>query len=115
MKHYLLHAITTASFLLVPIVLADDHVMTATEIDQLAEELSNWGRWGVDDEMGTLNLITANTRKAAASLVEHGVSVSMAQDSDTNPWAVDKIGVRFHGLVHSHIDALCHYHYKGRY
>lgn len=115
---------------------ADDPIMMEAEIDQLVEDISNWGRWGADDQLGTLNLITAETRKAAANLVEQGISVSLSQDllleaavdngnpfehdmptmpSTTNPWAVDKIGVRFHGLVHSHIDALCHYHYKGKY
>ena len=110
--------------------------ISAAEIDRMVIELSNWGRWGSDDQLGTLNLITPATRKAAAALVEEGISVSMAQDlltesapdngnpfehdmptlpSDNNPWAVDKIGVRFHGLVHSHIDALCHHHYQGRY
>ena len=118
------------------LVRADDHVMTEDEIDQLTRDLSNWGRWGADDQLGTLNLITPEKRREAAGLVERGESVSMAQDllietaadngnpfehemptlpSEKNPWAVDKIGVRFHGLVHSHIDALCHYHYKGRY
>ena len=31
----------------------------------LMERLSNWGRWGVDDELGTLNFITATVRLAA--------------------------------------------------
>ncbi|MBM87171.1 MAG: cyclase [Gammaproteobacteria bacterium] len=117
-------------------VFAADHVMADNEIDQLVQDLSNWGRWGADDQLGTLNLITEEKRREAAAIVRHGVSVSMAQDlliepaadngnpfehqmptlpSEINPWAVDKIGVRFHGLVHSHIDALCHYHYKGKY
>ena len=29
-------------------------------------ELSNWGRWGKDDQIGTLNLITPDKRKAGA-------------------------------------------------
>ena len=29
--------------------------------------LSNWGRWGEDDQLGTLNLIIPQTRLAAAS------------------------------------------------
>ena len=32
--------------------------------------LSNWGRWGKDDELGTINLITPEKRAAAARLVD---------------------------------------------
>src|SRR2546423_1824204 len=40
--------------------------------------LSNWGRWGDDDELGTLNHITDDVRLAAARAVRHGRSVSCA-------------------------------------
>lgn len=40
------------------------------------DTLSNWGRWGDDDERGTLNLITDEVRIAAARAVRHGRSVS---------------------------------------
>ena len=40
-------------------------------------ELSNWGKWGKDDQAGTIHLITPAKRKAAAALVREGVSVSM--------------------------------------
>ena len=42
------------------------------------ETLSNWGRWGDDDELGTLNHITDDVRLAAARAVRHGRSVSCA-------------------------------------
>src|SRR5262249_50957 len=45
-------------------------------------ELSNWGKWGKDDEAGTLNLITATKRKSAAGLVKEGFSVSMSLNAD---------------------------------
>ena len=45
--------------------------------------LSNWGRWGKDDELGTLNLITPAKRKAAAALVREGVTVSLASIAQT--------------------------------
>ena len=35
--------------------------------------LSNWGRWGAEDQLGCLNLITPAKRKQAASLVQDGV------------------------------------------
>lgn len=39
---------------------------------------SNWGRWGDDDELGTLNLITDEVRERAAREVRTGRSVSLA-------------------------------------
>jgi kynurenine formamidase len=44
------------------------------------DTLSNWGRWGDDDELGTLNHITDEVRLAAARAVRHGRSVSCAWD-----------------------------------
>ena len=41
--------------------------------------LSNWGRWGDDDQRGTLNLITPAKRKQAAALVQEGATVSCAR------------------------------------
>src|SRR6266545_4736007 len=61
--------------------------------------LSNWGRWGDDDELGTLNHITDDVRLAAARAVRHGRSVScawevavpedMERSTTTCPWAAD--------------------------
>jgi hypothetical protein len=41
------------------------------------KELSNWGRWGADDELGTLNLITVEKRKQALALAKTGTVVSL--------------------------------------
>lgn len=43
---------------------------------------SNWGRWGVDDQLGTLNLITDSVRGRAAEQVRTGRSVSLAMPID---------------------------------
>jgi kynurenine formamidase len=50
-------------------------------IDYL-RELSNWGRWGKDDRLGTFNLITEDVRVQAAGLVRDGTAVSLAFDID---------------------------------
>lgn len=65
-----------------------------SEDDVLAyhERLSNWGRWGPDDQLGTLNLITPEVRTRAAALVRDGVSVSCAQDLITFPQEGDMFG-----------------------
>ena len=47
------------------------------------ESLSNWGRWGADDQLGCLNLIGPEQRKRAVALVEEGVSVSCARPITT--------------------------------
>ncbi|GAA3450814.1 cyclase family protein [Dactylosporangium matsuzakiense] len=54
--------------------------MTATQDEVLGyfDTLSNWGRWGDDDQLGTLNHITDEVRLAAARSVRHGRSVSCA-------------------------------------
>jgi kynurenine formamidase len=44
------------------------------------EDLKNWGRWGLDDQRGTLNLIKPEHRTAAARLVTEGRTVSCARD-----------------------------------
>ena len=41
----------------------------------MMDSLSNWGRWGDDDQLGTLNYVTPEVRRAAALLVTEGVSV----------------------------------------
>src|SRR5450755_4593471 len=56
--------------------------LTKEDVDRWMTDLSNWGKWGKDDQAGTLNLITSAKRKAAAGLVRDGVSVSMSMDAD---------------------------------
>ena len=38
----------------------------------VAAKVNNWGRWGADDEIGTLNLITDDVRRRAAACVRTG-------------------------------------------
>ncbi len=95
-------------------------------------ELSNWGRWGKEDQMGTVNLITAEKRKEAAALVKEGVPVSLSHDyltekapDNDNPfghkmlapsgdWFMDQYSVVYHGLAHTHMDSLAHTSWKGK-
>lgn len=48
-------------------------------IHQAAERYRNWGRWGEDDVLGTLNFITEDIRVHAASLVRSGITFSLSQ------------------------------------
>jgi kynurenine formamidase len=113
---------------------------TRSAFDQTYEECKNWGRWGVDDEIGAANYIGADEVVAATRLVSHGRTVSCAWPLDTiagpdNPkpvvhhmtqlqdvhigdsgdlrFAADYVGIEFHGDAHSHLDALCHIAFKG--
>ena len=118
--------------------------VTKTQFDAWMTELSNWGRWGDDDQLGALNLITPAKRVEAAKLVETGQVVSMARpielqvlddpdaasanrrpvlmgavrsvfDIDTaNGYFWERYEVEYHGLLLSHLDALCHVAYEGR-
>lgn len=90
------------------------------------QRFSNWGRWGADDELGTLNFITPAKRVEAASLVREGRTISLAHPIDThaspaNPYPahhfiavgesggmLDYFGCFIHGVTNTHIDAFCH-------
>ena len=52
--------------------------LTIEEFDTLFESVKNWGRWGPDDELGTLNYLTPAKVAAAAGLVRSGRRVSLA-------------------------------------
>jgi kynurenine formamidase len=52
------------------------------EIAKAARAYSNWGRWGENDVLGTVNFLTQEKRRAAAALVRKGTSFSLAQRFD---------------------------------
>lgn len=54
------------------------------EIGARADAYRNWGRWGEDDVLGTLNFIEPAMRAAAAALVRDGRAISLAQAFDTD-------------------------------
>jgi kynurenine formamidase len=107
--------------------------MATAEVLAFHDTLSNWGRWGDDDQVGTLNLITPQVTAAAAATVRTGRSVSCARPLDTvssadNPQPVahhmtgtategmgaDYFAISPHGFATSHIDALCHIFHEGK-
>jgi len=101
--------------------------LNAEEFDQLFQQVKNWGRWGADDQLGSVNLITAAKRKQALSLAKTGQTVSLVHnpltdkaDDNASPFehtmnrgfTTDTYRVTYHGYAHSHIDALCHILYQ---
>lgn len=123
--------------------------VTKAQVQRWMTELSNWGRWGKDDQLGTLNLITAQKRQQALALARRGVVVSMEQPvalvampestrRDGRSHASSFYEIRFrtfpdpdletgnpgfssdikeyhvHGPM-THLDALCHASYQGKW
>lgn len=102
---------------------------TREEVDSYFEQ-NNWGRWGDDDEVGAVNLITPEKRIAAAQLVRSGRAISVSRyfpkepgPGNPNPadhwmytqdrgpgsgFAADYLGIAFHGSAATHLDAICH-------
>jgi hypothetical protein len=50
--------------------------VSAKEFEELFAQVCNWGRWGPNDQRGTLNFITAEHVRAAAGLVRWGRTIS---------------------------------------
>ena len=59
--------------------MTERNLPTREEVDSYFKDRSNWGRWGKDDEVGAINLITPQKRVAAAGLVRSGRSVSLSR------------------------------------
>ena len=53
--------------------------LTVAQLEAWIDEYSNWGRWGEDDDLGAIQLITPEKRVQAAALVRDGVTVSLAE------------------------------------
>jgi len=134
-KSYFLAVLATLTIVL-GVSSADAQVkMNETDIERLVKDLSNWGRWGKQDQLGALNLITNAKRLEAVKLVKEGVSVSLARQAETvqsldNPkpfehemlltgegtgqFSADRYSVPYHGFAHTHMDSLCHLFYRGK-
>ena len=112
---------------------------TPQDFVRLQKQLSNWNRWGPNDQMGAVNLITPAKRKAALETVKEGVSISMARNAEIkeavdNPAPIvrkttrtgasvpktgiastsDTFFISYHGMAHTHMDSLCHFVYDGK-
>ena len=109
-------------------------LVTLDTLKRWEKELSNWGRWGKDDQRGLLNLITPEKTKQALTLVTEGRTVTLQINpikktgSDVGGFgenvhrmaridpktgvpqgALDIIQLSIHDGLNSHLDALCHY------
>jgi kynurenine formamidase len=111
--------------------------LTKADIDRMAQKVSNAGRWGADDQLGTLNLITPAKRKQALALATHGTTVSLAHEQSTEKsddnrqpliqtirppnfkpgeattFVFETYTMNYHGGYFTHMDALGHCFYDG--
>ena len=113
--------------------------ISKAQFDRWMTQLSNWGRWGKEDQLGALNLITAAKRQQAAALVKTGTTVSLSRplalgkDANTSraintggslnnmffinaaaEWIMERHEIEYHGGRLTHLDALCHVAYNGK-
>lgn len=118
-------------------------IPSEAEVLTYFERYSNWGRWGKQDQAGTLNHITPAKRIEAARLVRDGITVTCARPLTTEiapdtrhqfqhymvasgeafdgcptppggaQSASDFIGMVFHGLTFTHVDSLGHFFRDG--
>ena len=109
--------------------MAEHKLPSDADVRSWIRDRSNWGRWGKDDQLGALNLVTPAKRVAATRVVRNGRSVSLSRPFPKEPgpnnaypaqhymrtvprgkggFAADYYGIFYHGIASTHIDALCH-------
>lgn len=113
--------------------------VSGAEFSELFHELSNWRRWGPEDQRGALHHLTPERVAEASRLVREGITVTLSLPLNTragvhNPkpadhhmtqlgprdtesgslhFIKDYVGVDYHNDGHTHIDALCHIAWEG--
>lgn len=109
--------------------MADFVLPTQDRVEGYYKDLNNWGRWGDNDQLGTLNLITADKQVQAKQLIRSGRAVSLARDVIPRPVymyhatfpskrervdvVLDRFDMVYHGFWITHVDALCHVAWDG--
>jgi hypothetical protein len=61
---------------------ASNRKLTRKDVQKAADRCKNWGRWGPNDEIGTLNFTTPEDIVSAAQLVKKGKVISLALNYD---------------------------------
>jgi kynurenine formamidase len=134
-------------FIFIILILTDNIVSKElTERDKfnnLSKEISNWGRWGPNDQLGTLNNISDKNIIEAKKLIIEGKTISLSrnmgkkitpfnsapikhqpfiipsgafgQDPEhSHEGAGDTFEINYHGFSHTHIDAINHFARDGK-
>src|SRR5712691_9131424 len=109
--------------------MAERRIPTREEVLSYLHQRRNWGRWGQDDQVGAINLITPAKRSQAAALVRTGRSVSLSRDfpklpgpgntypaqhwmktvpRGTSGFSAHYLGMYYQGSASTHLDELSH-------
>ncbi len=116
--------------------------LTEEQVREFFTTLSNWGKWGPNDQLGALNYITPEKRRRAGAEVREGYSVTLSLPLATRPsldnptpvthlmvqtgargetggmvdapYSADYFAIAPHGLANTHLDALCHVFNQGK-
>lgn len=113
--------------------------MSVDELSTWFTEVGNWGRWGEDDTLGTLNYVTPEKRVQAAGTVQRGLSVSCSRAISPRQGArngasmlhymqstgaeapsegyhpgFDWFGMDIHGVAFTHLDGHSHIFWNGK-
>ena len=131
---------------IISLMIVDISIANRTErekFDNLSKEISNWGRWGENDQLGTLNNISDISIIKARKLVIEGKTISLSRNmsKDSNPFnhapikhepfifpkdafgadpdlaqegAGDIFEIEYHGYSHTHLDAVNHFGRDGK-
>ena len=76
----------------------DEKMFDLSHLKATAEKCSNWGRWGAEDEKGTLNFITPEAVVEAAKLIKIGTRYSLALNFDRDGPQKGTWGNRFNPI-----------------
>jgi kynurenine formamidase len=74
--------------------------VTADDIKRASRELSNWGRWGADDQIGTLNNVTPAHIVAAAGLIRSGKVFALGAPLS---WPLQSTPQKRWNVIHSYM------------
>jgi kynurenine formamidase len=112
----------------------EEQLLTEEQVRAIYAKVTNWGRWGSDDQRGTLNLIDHAAVLRGVGSVRDGIVVGLGRKiGPSNPMHPDRfpvqrhlfragdaapavgfgsswefLGMVPHGIAHTHVDALCH-------
>ena len=95
-----------------------DITVSRKAVYEAAEKLSNWGRWGADDQIGTLNHITPADLVGAAKLIRKGKAFALGIPLDRSGPQTGLFGGRWnpiHTMLATGTDAVAERQGKLRY
>ena len=123
-----------------PLLAQQTESIGAADFEIMLSAAKRWGEFGPEDQIGAINLITPETRTAAAALVRTGRTVTLANPMDKvkasefvtplehqvfvfpplmGPNSLERAAgdiftINYHGGLHSHMDGVAHFGWGGK-